>query len=117
MRRALAIALVLAVVAPGCGSDEETAPPAPPATPPAETDVGDTGATDTGALPDEGVSAEVWAEDVCTSVDAWQTDVETASTDLQSSLTDVSSIEDVRTALFSFLESTVERTDQLIDDV
>jgi hypothetical protein len=112
-----AAAVVLAFVAAGCGSDEETAPPVAPPPPPAETDVTDTGATDTGALPDEGVSAEAWAEEVCTSVAGWQTDVQDASTELQSSVTDVSNVEEARDALFSFLETTVGLTDQLIADI
>jgi hypothetical protein len=110
------VALALAVA--GCGADEETAPSAP-ATPPADTGVGE---SDTGTLPNTGapedsVAAAEWADEVCTSVGAWQSDVEASRGNLQAALTDVASVEDARNELTTFLTDVVEQTDELLADV
>jgi hypothetical protein len=68
-------------------------------------------------VPEDAVAAEAWADEVCTSLASWQTDVESWRGDLASALTDVSSVEDVRGELATFLANAVERTDELLADV
>ena len=68
-------------------------------------------------VPEDAVAAEAWVDEVCTSVSAWQTDVETSRGDLQAALTNISSVGDARGALTTFLADVVERTDELRADV
>ena len=108
---------MLVVAAAGCGSGEEAAPSAP-----ADTGVTDTGGSDTGTspttgTPEDAVAAEAWADQVCTAVAAWQTDVEASRGDLQAALTSISSAEDARGELTTFLADAVEQTDELLADV
>jgi ElaB/YqjD/DUF883 family membrane-anchored ribosome-binding protein len=87
--------------------------------PPAETGVGgtDTGTPASTGVPEGSVVAAEWADEVCASVGEWQSDVEASRGDLQAALTDVSSVEDARNELTTFLTDVVEQTDELLTDV
>jgi hypothetical protein len=70
-----------------------------------------------GAGAGEGVEAEIWVEDVCTSLVNWRNRVEDRVQTLQTSVTGASGPAEARDQVAEFLGDLVSSTDELVSDI
>jgi hypothetical protein len=62
------------------------------------------------------VSAESWAASVCAAVGGWSTDLQNEADSLSGSMDNATSVAEVRDTFVQFLENSVTRSDQMIDE-
>jgi hypothetical protein len=84
------VVAVLALTASGCGGGDEAA---------------------------SGASPEEWSADVCGALESWQSDLETRSNELRDAASGATSVDEGRDLIVDFLDETIARTDQMLNEV
>jgi hypothetical protein len=86
---ALTVAALALAASSGCGGGEEA----------------------TGASPEE------WSADVCGALSSWKSDLETRANELQDTAASATSIAEGRDLIVDFLDETITRTDQMMNEL
>jgi hypothetical protein len=64
-----------------------------------------------------GASPQEWSADVCGALQSWRSDLETKTNDLQSTAAGATSVAEGRDLIVDFLDETITRTDQMLNEV
>jgi hypothetical protein len=64
-----------------------------------------------------GASPEEWTADVCGAISGWKADLEQRANELQDTAAGASSISEGRDLIVDFLDTTITRTDQMLNEV